>query len=186
MTASPPTSSEIIDLLPDAIVVLDAHRTIMAVNEAAAEMLARPAKDLLGASADEILEPRTRDGKLVWADGWPRAALLTRVRRIPEQEVDVMAGSGKYVRVAVTGRYRRDGEGHLEGLVLSLRPIERRNTLAASGVEVVSTVSHELRSPLTSVKGYTSLLLNRWDRLDTNRSGRCSSRSSPTPTASPG
>ena len=33
-------------------------------------------------------------------------------------------------------------------------------------MEVVSTVSHELRSPLTSVKGYTSLLLNRWDRLD--------------------
>jgi PAS domain S-box-containing protein len=161
-----PTSAEIIDLLPDAIVVLDAHRTITAVNEAAAELLARPAKDLLGASADEVLEPRTRDGKLVWADGWPRAALLIRVRRIPEQEVDVMAGNGRAVRVAVTGRYRRDGDGRLVGAVLSLRPIERRNTLAASGVEVVSTVSHELRSPLTSVKGYTSLLLNRWDRLD--------------------
>jgi hypothetical protein len=26
-------------------------------------------------------------------------------------------------------------------------------------------VSHELRSPLTSVKGYTSLMLSRWDRL---------------------
>jgi signal transduction histidine kinase len=161
-----PTSAEIIDLLPDAIVVLDAHRTITAVNEAAAELLARPAKDLFGASADEVLEPRTRDGKLVWADGWPRAALLIRVRRIPEQEVDVMAGNGRAVRVAVTGRYRRDGDGRLVGAVLSLRPIERRNTLAASGVEVVSTVSHELRSPLTSVKGYTSLLLNRWDRLD--------------------
>ncbi|MCU1351239.1 MAG: sensor signal transduction histidine kinase [Acidimicrobiales bacterium] len=33
------------------------------------------------------------------------------------------------------------------------------------GMAVVSTVSHELRSPLTSIKGYTSLLLNRWDRL---------------------
>jgi len=161
-----PTSAEIIDLLPDAIVVLDAERTITAVNDAAAELLVRPAKDLLGASADETLEPRTRDGKLVWADGWPRAALLTRVRRIPEQEVDVLAGDGRSVRVAVTGRYRRNGAGRLEGVVLSLRPIERRNTLAASGVEVVSTVSHELRSPLTSVKGYTSLLLNRWDRLD--------------------
>jgi signal transduction histidine kinase len=166
VNTSHPTSAELIDLLPDAVVVLDAHRTITAVNDAAAELLARPAKDLIGASADEILEPRTRDGKLVWRDGWPRAALLTRVRRIPEQEIDVMAGNGKSVRVAVTGRYRRDGDGHLEGVVLALRPIDRRNTLAASGVEVVSTVSHELRSPLTSVKGYTSLLLNRWDRLD--------------------
>lgn len=32
-------------------------------------------------------------------------------------------------------------------------------------IDVVSTVSHELRSPLTSIKGYTSLLLNRWDRM---------------------
>ncbi|HYT38092.1 MAG TPA: PAS domain-containing protein, partial [Acidimicrobiia bacterium] len=106
MTGNTPGAAEIIELLPDAIVVLDAHRTIMSVNEAAAELLARPAKDLLGASADEMLEPRTRDGKLVWADGWPRACLLTRVRRIPEQEIDVTAGNGKSVRVAVTGRYR--------------------------------------------------------------------------------
>ena len=34
-----------------------------------------------------------------------------------------------------------------------------------TAMEIVATVSHELRSPLTSIKGYTSLLLSRWDRL---------------------
>lgn len=42
---------------------------------------------------------------------------------------------------------------------------EERSTAASEAMEVVATVSHELRSPLTSVKGYTSLLLHRWDRL---------------------
>jgi signal transduction histidine kinase len=32
-------------------------------------------------------------------------------------------------------------------------------------MEVVSAVSHELRAPLTSVKGYTAILINRWDSL---------------------
>jgi signal transduction histidine kinase len=39
------------------------------------------------------------------------------------------------------------------------------SSAASQAMEVVATVSHELRSPLTSVKGYTSLLLHRWDRL---------------------
>lgn len=33
------------------------------------------------------------------------------------------------------------------------------------GIAIVSAVGHELRSPLTSIRGYTSLLLNRWDRI---------------------
>ncbi|CAN5426915.1 hypothetical protein BH10ACT1_BH10ACT1_16140 [soil metagenome] len=35
----------------------------------------------------------------------------------------------------------------------------------ADGIAVVAAVGHELRSPLTSIRGYTSLLLNRWDKI---------------------
>jgi len=38
-----------------------------------------------------------------------------------------------------------------------------------AGSEVVAMVSHELRSPLTSIKGYTSVLLSRWDDIEDER-----------------
>jgi len=45
------------------------------------------------------------------------------------------------------------------------RPSERAGTEPVSAMEIVAAVSHELRSPLTSVKGFSRLLLDRWDRL---------------------
>lgn len=32
-------------------------------------------------------------------------------------------------------------------------------------IELIATVSHEIRSPLTTIKGFTKTLLDRWDRL---------------------
>ena len=119
----------------------------------------------MGSDVDELLHPRGADGESLLADGWHRSALLRSVVRIPEHEVRLRAGDGTEVRVMVTGRYERDGDGRMTGAVLVLRDGARRRQAVAQGIEVISTVSHELRSPLTSVKGYTSLLLNRWDRL---------------------
>jgi signal transduction histidine kinase len=87
------------------------------------------------------------------------------VRAIPEHEMTVRSDNGP-VRVRVTGTYERDAAGALAGALLSLRAARRGGAgHEPTGSEVIATVSHELRSPLTSVKGYTSLLLNRWERL---------------------
>src|SRR5207244_5299111 len=40
-----------------------------------------------------------------------------------------------------------------------------RRRAEAENAAVISTVAHELRSPLTSVKGFSSTLLRRWDRF---------------------
>ncbi len=72
------------------------------------------------------------------------------------------------------GRNRNSGGG-LEGvvppglalrrLVISLRGAQQRERLERSRAELVSTVAHELRSPLTSVKGFTATLLAKWGRF---------------------
>jgi PAS domain S-box-containing protein len=53
----------------------------------------------------------------------------------------------------------------LQRLVISLRGAQQRERLERSRAELVSTVAHELRSPLTSVKGFTATLLNKWGRF---------------------
>ena len=43
---------------------------------------------------------------------------------------------------------------------------ERIQTLLKTERQLLQDVSHELRSPLTSVKGFTATLLNKWDRFN--------------------
>jgi signal transduction histidine kinase len=154
-----------IDLLPDAVFELDADRRLRDANQAAADLTGYPLVDLVGRLPDEVLDCRNADGRPVWGDGWHPSARLRSVRGIPEHEVRLRAADGAEVSAMVTGAYQRDDEGRLVGAVLVARDGARRRSDPAHGIEVVSTVSHELRSPLTSVRGYTSLLLNRWERL---------------------
>jgi PAS domain S-box-containing protein len=154
-----------LDLVPDAVIRLDADRRVRAANAAAEELCGYAEGAMVGRRVEELIDPRGLDGARLFEHGWHPSARLRTVTRIPEHEVRLRTAAGNDVRVSVTGRYERDRNGRLLGAVLALREAARRHHLVASGIEVVSTVSHELRSPLTSVKGYTSLLLNRWDRL---------------------
>ncbi len=151
--------------LPDAVIRVDGSRRILDANRAANELTGFAADELIGRDCADALEPRDREGLPVWVDSWHRSALLPSVRSLPEQEIILRGAHGADVRAFVTGTYQRDQSGEIGGAVLVLRDARRRMHHAVTGIEIVSTVSHELRSPLTSVKGYTSLLMNRWDRL---------------------
>src|SRR3954469_21711833 len=154
-----------LDQLPDAVLRVDADRLVVEANKAATELTGYSLDELKGSSIEDLLDPRGRDGKPLLEDGWHRSTRLRSVARIPEQEVRIRRANDGAVRATVTGRYQRDDDGRLTGAILTLRDYGRRAHLAATGIEVVSTVSHELGARLTSGKGYTSLLLNRWERL---------------------
>jgi signal transduction histidine kinase len=135
-----------IDAFPDPVLVASADGVLVALNDAALAILGADAASRVGQPVGEAFDVRAPGGAPTLRDGWASSE--------GEREVVFHAADGVEVPAALTVHADADR------VVLALRPSGER-----SGISVISTVSHELRSPLTSVKGYTSLMLSRWERL---------------------
>lgn len=154
-----------LDLLPDPTVVVSRSGVIVCANTLAARLVGIPCQKLEGAAAAEVL-PLLDE---VDADWWSCARPLDGdgrlLARIPETDLRLQLGERGERPVLLTAARLPDDEGRVDLLVVSMRRAERRARMDATGTELVSTVSHELRSPLTSVRGFTKTLLAKWGRF---------------------
>ncbi|WP_329387636.1 PAS domain-containing sensor histidine kinase [Streptomyces sp. NBC_01351] len=149
------------DELPDGLVVADDEGRVICFNAAAARITAIEAGQALGLRIDRALPLEDLEGRRWWALTDPYGGLATR-RGQPERNLLLPGGrevlvSASYVRTHPTGPLRR--------LVVTLRGTEARRRTERSHAELIATVAHELRSPLTSVKGFTATLLAKWERF---------------------
>jgi len=148
------------DELPDGLVVADDLGRVIVYNRAAARLTSIAAEDAVGKLVCDVLPFRDDDGRDWWVCVDPYHGLTTRTRH-PERSLYLTDGTELLVSVG----YVRDGRGGpVRRLVITLRDAQQRARLERSRAELVSTVAHELRSPLTSVKGFTATLLAKWHR----------------------
>ncbi|MDQ1695930.1 MAG: hypothetical protein QOJ03_1283 [Frankiaceae bacterium] len=152
------------DELPDGVLVADADGRVVLLNPAGERILARHVDETVGHDYREVLPLVDAQGRDWWACTNPYDGLTTRTRQ-PERLL-TLTGGGADRDLLVTARYVRDQERRVIRLVISLRDTAARSRTERSGSELVSTVAHELRSPLTSVKGFTATLLAKWDRFN--------------------
>jgi signal transduction histidine kinase len=145
------------DVLPDAVVVSDAAGVITEVNAMASTMLR--SDELVGQHRSKALTLITDSGD-DWWECLERARGLGTVTRQPERLLRVVLDRDE-VPVTVTMRFLADGT-----TVSVLREGRGRARQERSNSDLISTVAHELRSPLTSVKGFTATLLQKWDRFN--------------------
>ncbi|WAZ20545.1 ATP-binding protein [Streptomyces cinnabarinus] len=162
-----PRSGELAELgldpddLPDGLVVADEQGRVVCFNAAAERITAVSAAEALGQRLEKALPLEDLEGRRWWQLTDPYGGLAIRVRQ-PERNLLLPGGrevlvSVRYVRAEPTGPVRR--------VVVSLRDTEARRRTERSHAELIATVAHELRSPLTSVKGFTATLLAKWERF---------------------
>lgn len=149
------------DLYPDGVVGVTAAGEVTLINDRAARFLDISLDAASGGRIEDVLRLQDQDGCNWWDFNDPPGSLSTRTA-IPEQSW--LNSSGE--EVLTTARLVRDGTtGPVVGVAIAIRSGRGRARLDRERSDLVATVAHELRSPLTGVKGFVQALLNRWDKL---------------------
>ena len=151
---------ELLDALPDGVVVADGDGCVTVLNEAAGRLLG--SSDGVGKQLSDVVALQDRAGNDWFSCAKPYDGLSTR-SALTEQAWYLSDGT----EVLLTARIqRRTPSDPVDLVVVSLRSARARERLDRERSDLVATVAHELRSPLTGVKGFVATLLSKWDRLN--------------------
>jgi PAS domain S-box-containing protein len=96
--------------------------------------------------------------------------------RIEHYETVRVRKDGRRIDVSLSISPVKDGTGNIIGAAKIARDITERKEFERRKDEFISMASHELKTPVTSLKGFTQLLLRRFKRLGDDETFRSLAR----------
>ena len=157
----PVDAQPVVDALPDGVVLAGPDGRVTLISRVAVDMLGASG-ECVGQPLADVLGLRDQDGNAWVASNRPYEGLTTRTA-VPEQSWLLRDGT----EVLVAAKIHRPAlHQPVSEVAITIRSGRGRARLDRERSDLVATVAHELRSPLTGVKGFVQALLNRWDRLN--------------------
>ncbi len=151
----------LVETSPVGVVVLDA-------STGSAVSLNREARRIVeeirsaGQSVDELLEVmrwRGADGRELSREKLPLARQLEGASTMRAEEIELSVPDGRSVRTLVNATPIRSERGDVVSVVVTMQDLRPLEELDRQRAEFLGMVSHELRAPLTSIKGSTATVL---------------------------
>ena len=122
----------------------------------------RPPEDWLN-----VITCRRADGREIALDRFPLSEELAQAETLRAEEIVLSTPEGCSVTALINATPICAGDGAVESVVVTLQDLASLQQLARMRAEFLSMVSHELRVPLTSIKGSTATVLDASPSFDT-------------------
>ena len=158
----------LVETSPVGVAVFDARSgDLVSTNREArriAEVLCRP-----GQSPEQLLRvliSRRADGQEVVLAESPLTQVFRDATPVRAEEIALSVPDGRSVKTLVNATPIRSANGRVESMVVTLQDLAPLEELERSRTEFLSLVSHELRAPLTSIKGAAATVLSASPALD--------------------
>jgi len=138
----------LLENLSEGVIVISDGRTVRTINREAARILGIPP---VPGESQPYAETIRNPDILRFIDGWKDG------REIPPGEIMLHTRGGEIV-VRISGTSVRHSPGVGTDLLFTLRDITEEKRLARIKSDFVSNASHELKTPLTNIRGYLEAL----------------------------
>lgn len=139
----------IISHMADGLVAIDGKGSIIHYNPSFLSMLSITDLDIAGKSYDNIIKKFSKDleyGAIVSKD-------------LPRNKQSITFTSGKKRIIKASPAFFRDESGKTSGAIVVFQDITESQRLDDMRREFVANVSHELKTPITTIKSYAETLL---------------------------